>query len=1506
MAFEFDVTQQDAALESAANSGFVNGLVKGTPLVLGAALTSLYRIPSDMYTFATDKPGYWDENSNHMAAQKLSELLNTDMVSYYDAHKTGIELGGTVLSSFVPGTLAIKAGNAMARGVMTSKVVSSYTGIASTYDKARNLTYAVEAVETGKSAALGKTLYGAALAGETAFQTLLFEAGSQLVNYQTPTFQEKSGSEIAMHSLETAGIFSAIAAPVGYVFSNSAKGGLLGAAIKSFNEARISVSARTDLSAGVYGATLGDKIVGAKLSEAAVVLPESMTPAIAEVATNASKEVNKAIMKHITDLDKSKGSAEGIYSAVQSYSKEEALQVFGGLRQLDHVGKGLPDNALFLNPTTKAMSTTEIPLAATLADKGIKVDYRNLSIRALDGTVEGFKTLTHTVNADTLANASIEAIAGARQWALGAQKIIQPAGVDSLFELEAQLFLHKKLIFDTGREMNLLEGQAFISELKSGMAETLLTGTPEAVVLIKGVATKVPASATPYEVVENKLASVLDKNTGLMTAYEHTDQTARKWYTATYNEAQASVWDVKDLAAYTSRMNMLSQDNKMKVAENLQTLGFNAERLPQTIDIFTGQILERTSSGTFTFANGKYGSIQEKAQFIGQQLMNTMQLLNRRDQGKIVNESQALTSLGQEASLLYSTISSEIIRHPNKYLATPEGIVSKEYLELKSLGEKAQAGKLTAGEETTRIPYLQDAIAKQPNGGVLLKNVEGDATAKAITNFLIKHAEMSNANRALSQSNASIKQGAVFVSEHPNALYIPPNMRDFKGKYVGIVTNAKNESHMLVEDTVAKYNEVSAAIKASDPTVSIVSHTEGDLFKKLKGEYENSLAIGRNNYNSEMLSKGKLYDPVPDLNFNEVNRLANWRALQNGAIARDTLSIHYSKEIAELDFLHNLEKGDALVPLRDGKGGIIDFIKREWNEPSDSAFSELKRTMLGVNKINSNVVLDTISNGPAKLIDMGANKSAAMWAEYKNNNLTLEQGQAILAKYGYKDTILNQELLNLSGYKNLDGATQQTVIKAKQIITTSILRVGEFANAAVQLMGASILLLPQTKSLQQAYNLDVSVGAMVGNGMKSAMQSKSELTDLFLSAGLLSKKETHLMELVGETNLVLGGKADKSVFKKLVDAASIPTDSAEYFTRNTALHTAALAGEAAGLVRNSPDWWALVNNFVSKVNSNAIASQRPTIFTGVTGQALSLFQSYQVNLMQQFFAHIAEGQGKQLAMMAAAQQTIFGLQSQPLFKALNERLIGNYNPNHEDAYTASSEFGKAGEILMYGLPSATLGAALWTRGDTNPRVPTIIDPNPVNWAAIDVPIKAGVMVKDMLMAIGKDDPGNKMLIALAHANISRPLTGLAELGLGKRISKGNELDATVENPFTGTADLKTIANMGIRLTGAKPLDEALIMDSFYRAGQYKVADNKIRKSLSSELKEALIAGDGEVSDDKLSEIGRKYANAGGSPQGLNMLLQNGIKATEKTRSERLAKQVGNNAQLQMLQELLNK
>jgi hypothetical protein len=95
---------------------------------------------------------------------------------------------------------------------------------------------------------------------------------------------------------------------------------------------------------------------------------------------------------------------------------------------------------------------------------------------------------------------------------------------------------------------------------------------------------------------------------------------------------------------------------------------------------------------------------------------------------------------------------------------------------------------------------------------------------------------------------------------------------------------------------------------------------------------------------------------------------------------------------------------------------------------------------------------------------------------------------------------------------------------------------------------------------------------------------------------------------------------------------------------------------------------AYISVFVNRVQGNYLNSQSPIAFQGVLGSAVSLFQTYQFNMLQQLFRHIENRDTRALATLGGMQAGLYGLNGIPFFEAVNTHLIGNsnINPEHHD------------------------------------------------------------------------------------------------------------------------------------------------------------------------------------------------------------------------------------------------
>jgi hypothetical protein len=314
---------------------------------------------------------------------------------------------------------------------------------------------------------------------------------------------------------------------------------------------------------------------------------------------------------------------------------------------------------------------------------------------------------------------------------------------------------------------------------------------------------------------------------------------------------------------------------------------------------------------------------------------------------------------------------------------------------------------------------------------------------------------------------------------------------------------------------------------------------------------------------------------------------------------------------------------------------------------------------------------------------------------------------------------------------------------------------------------------------------------------------------------------------------------------------------------------------------------AFISTFVNRVQGNYVTSQRPVVFQGTTGAAVSLFQTYAFNVLQQLHRHIEAGDKKTLMIFAGLQGSIFGLNGLPFFDAVNTHLIGGMvanNPTHKDAYSVLPGFNKElGDWMLYGTASAFplfAGSqpAFFTRGDINPRHALILPT-----AIADVPaVSASLKLVDTVWNMGKNikggaDMGDALLQGLEHQGWNRPLAGFAQLLAGQStdnkgaiISAANDLKAT--SYFGALAERTFSAEGATRLMGARPMDEAVALNAMYRNKSYEAMDRSRIERLGKVVKTKLYNGD-MPSDDEMDDFMLRYTRSGGRIENFNQAMQ---------------------------------
>ena len=332
---------------------------------------------------------------------------------------------------------------------------------------------------------------------------------------------------------------------------------------------------------------------------------------------------------------------------------------------------------------------------------------------------------------------------------------------------------------------------------------------------------------------------------------------------------------------------------------------------------------------------------------------------------------------------------------------------------------------------------------------------------------------------------------------------------------------------------------------------------------------------------------------------------------------------------------------------------------------------------------------------------------------------------------------------------------------------------------------------------------------------------------------------------------------------------------------------------------------AFINTFVNRTQGNYIASQRPLMFQGPIGQSISLFMTYQFNMMQHIFRHLSnEGGRKDAAILLGLQTSIFGMNGLPAFNFMNQHLVGNAsgNTSHRDIHSTMMEIPAVGDWLLYGGFSNATGLGLYSRGDMNPRHATILPSN-----IVDIPfVSATLNTFGAIFQAGKEiaagaDVTSSFLRGIEHAGISRPLAGMSQALNGMMRDNETLVSTSMKGNVIYSQDLYSLATLG-RIAGARPLDEAVMRDAYYRVQVYEGKDKAKLATLGAAIRDKVNSG-AELDDSDVDDFMANYVASGGDQRNFIQYYQRQVKNAGKNQIKKLVER-GNTPYGQYMQNLM--
>jgi hypothetical protein len=726
---------------------------------------------------------------------------------------------------------------------------------------------------------------------------------------------------------------------------------------------------------------------------------------------------------------------------------------------------------------------------------------------------------------------------------------------------------------------------------------------------------------------------------------------------------------------------------------------------------------------------------------------------------------------------------------------------------------------------------------------------------------------------------------------------------------------------MLHANSARDLEALVAQTKANFPEWKIITKDGSEAYHKALGDFEFDRSIHENRIDSQLKSRGIMSSPMPRTDGNFLaDELMGWHLNQSRAYNAEIIHTKYDMQFKDLEAkartFGNLDAAKyptpfelassatnnpymsyvkaALnistakdLPLLASTNQILDAaVSRVWNEGT-----KLFRSIKGVDKGQLDLVNDVYAQHGFK----PAFKDAA---EYLNVNHPA--GTNVLTKFirgassALATTFLRLDWLN--AINNKLGSIILTSTELRHVIagiekgdSSTVGKLAQLTKTGVP--GTDDLMLSPTKMISNSLRRFI---ADISGPDKGVLGNRYK--ELGLDPGLHAQagKLIENLTISGvETPVQLMGKLEKikNGADKLIEVGEKATFNRLFEHMNRFMSAdimSQLTDMAVGAGKMTErEAKSYVTTFVNRTQVNLNAAQRPLIFQGPIGMALGLFQSYQFNLMQQLFRYSAPGARKDAAFLMGLQGSIYGMNGLPGFAALNQYISTMAgNTEHRDITDVVTEGGghDMGNMLLYGMPSNLLRANLYNRGDLTPQNPTVLPTSIKDLPAVAMYADFLRNLKNVASNVAQGaDLWPTILQGLEHNGINRPLAGLAQTLRGMKDGTAYSTDRF--GNILATNDVLSLATLA-RLSGGKPLDEALVRSEAWRMQTIKAAQQQQLKAATQALQVTLASGAGP-DDGQMQNVFDVFVNSGHKQIDFNRWMMNQYKNSTTSKSEQL-------------------
>jgi hypothetical protein len=797
---------------------------------------------------------------------------------------------------------------------------------------------------------------------------------------------------------------------------------------------------------------------------------------------------------------------------------------------------------------------------------------------------------------------------------------------------------------------------------------------------------------------------------------------------------------------------------------------------------------------------------------------------------------------------------------------------------------------------------------------------------KETSDFINAHIE-STGSRTRARSEIAGAHGKTDRKDPAVFRPIRPNLRNYPHFAFVRDERVTGAGHMTMIHAASE-KELQQLIDRVPPKYQVLTKSDVEANKRYRGEYEYSRTLNENYIDSELANHGVMSNFFPKSDPQKIiDDILQQHIRESDGLITESIRLRYEAPFAALE-----DMGRQYAKVETSK-----FASRSdvLENVSQNPFLNQIKTALDITKVNEYPLLYSFN----KSLDEAVSRAVASFRTSfmgTRNVADLERVNAELDRFGLKPAYYDAALQALANHTAPKGELTKFVRRANAILSQFTLGLDPL-NALNNAIGSTILRGTETKLITRA--IAEGNSALAGDlarlakvatpGAPGEILAPAKLTAgavanfwkaetraagmaKYREMGIIKSRADQLQMLVDD--FTLRGTESVSELSKRMDTAfqrskeviegglergekltgNILSEEFNRFVSANVMDQITSVAIKHGLMDDATAR-TYIRTFVNRVEGNIVASQRPLVFQGPIGQAVSLFQSYQFNLLQQLFRYVGEGKAKDLAMLAGLQSTMYGLQSLPAFQFMNVHIVGQLSGNaeHRDLYDATYGVAgrTAGDWMLYGVPSNILQTNIYSRGDINPRhltiLPTSLQETPMvqGWGKL-----LGSMYETTKRIAGGGPIWESLLQGVEHNGISRPLAGLAQVAQAAG-PEGQVYSTTGQGSILYANDLLSLATLS-RLAGGRPLDEAITNDALFRVKKYQAARSGDMSSLAENVKATLIQGN-SPSADQVYAFSERYAELGGKQKEFNKWMMRLYKSANVSQAEQLQSSLSN-------------